>query len=229
DLVAMVAARTGTRLDIDIPIFGFARRMTAYKRPDLLFNDIERLRAVHERRPFQIVLAGKAHPHDDAGKDLIHRLHELIRDLAPRIEIVFLANYDLDIARTLVAGSDVWLNTPAPPLEASGTSGMKAAVNGVLNLSSLDGWWVEACIEGVTGWAIEDHGTHAAACALYDKMEHTVLPLYHDDRARWIWMMKQAVGKIASYFNSHRMMRRYAAEAYILRRSAVRVPINGSR
>ena len=222
ELIEMVAARAQVQLDPEQPVLGFARRMTAYKRPDLLFADLARLRDIHARQPYQIVLAGKAHPRDQPGKDLIRRIHELIRELAPRIRIVFLANFDLDIARRLVAGADVWLNTPLPPLEASGTSGMKAALNGVLNLSVLDGWWVEACIEGVTGWAIEDHQRDASV-ALYDKLEHTVLPLYYHDRARWIWMMKQSISKIGSYFNSHRMMRRYAAEAYIQRRPAVRV------
>ncbi|HSE12608.1 MAG TPA: alpha-glucan family phosphorylase, partial [Rudaea sp.] len=129
DLLAMVAARTGVQLDPIQPVFGFARRMTAYKRPDLLFTDIERLRAIHAHWPFQIVLAGKAHPHDQRGKDLVRRLHELIRELAPDLPMVFIPNYDLEIAKVLVAGADVWLNTPQPPLEASGTSGMKAAIN----------------------------------------------------------------------------------------------------
>jgi glycogen phosphorylase len=124
------------------------------------------------------------------------------------------------IAARLVSGADIWLNTPLPPLEASGTSGMKAALNGVLNLSVLDGWWLEAHIEGVTGWAIGDgdvrSGVHAGdADDLYRKLEQVVLPLYYDDRPRWIWMMKQAISKIGSYFNSTRMMRRYATEAYI--------------
>jgi starch phosphorylase len=122
----------------------------------------------------------------------------------------------------LVPGVDVWLNTPEPPLEASGTSGMKAAANGVLNLSVLDGWWVEAWIEGVTGWAIgEDgagNGNHDAPGPedLYNKLDSAVLPIYYDDRTRWIWMMKQSIGKIAYYFNSQRMMRRYASEAYLI-------------
>jgi starch phosphorylase len=125
----------------------------------------------------------------------------------------------MDLAKCLVAGSDVWLNTPVPPLEASGTSGMKAALNGVLNLSVLDGWWIEACIDGANGWAIgTDEGAGSEqdhAAALYDMLEKTVLPLYHDDADKWRWMMKQAIGTIASYFNSQRMMRRYAAEAYL--------------
>jgi len=124
----------------------------------------------------------------------------------------------MDLARPLTSGSDIWLNTPLPPLEASGTSGMKAALNGVLNLGVLDGWWMEACIDGTTGWAIGDANLGTAgddADDLYRKLESDVLPLFYSDRARWIWMMKQSISKIASYFNSQRMMRRYASEAYL--------------
>lgn len=225
DLVAEVARRTGTALDPGLPLIGFARRMTAYKRPDLLFADLQRLKGIHARHPFQVVLAGKAHPSDGPGKALIHRIHRQIRELAPELTMVFVPNYETALAKYLVSGVDIWLNTPTPPLEASGTSGMKAALNGVLNLSVLDGWWLEACVEGVTGWAIGrdgdarvDHAEGPAAANaddLYTKLEHVVLPLYHHDRERWIWMMCQAIAKIACYFNTQRMMRRYAAEAYI--------------
>jgi starch phosphorylase len=131
--------------------------------------------------------------------------------------MAFLPNYDLTLAKVLAAGADIWLNTPVPPMEASGTSGMKAALNGVLNLSVLDGWWIEACIEGVTGWAIgRDDGKHDDdAVNLYETLEEKILPLYHDDRGRWTWMMKQAISKIGPRFNSQRMMRRYASEAYL--------------
>ncbi len=212
DLCDFVREQTGVTLDPAIPIIGFARRMTGYKRPDLLFGDLERLKSIAEKYPFQLVFAGKAHPADAAGKESLHHIHDAMRELAGRVSVVFLPNYDMALAQVLVAGADVWLNNPLPPLEASGTSGMKAAVNGGLNLSMLDGWWVEGCIEGVTGWAIDDA---ADAGPLYDKLEQIVLPLYYEDRARWIWMMKQAISKIACYFNSHRMMRRYAAEAYL--------------
>ena len=199
-------------------ILGLARRMTAYKRPDLLFADLERLKAIARSRLFQIVLAGKAHPRDEGGKRLIETLHNHMRTLRDVIPIAYLPDYDLDTALALVSGSDVWLNTPLPPMEASGTSGMKAAFNGVPSLSVLDGWWVEGCIEGVTGWAIGDGGREHDAAALYDKLEQTVLPLYYGYEAEpggWIRVMKGAISKNASYFNSHRMMRRYAAEAYI--------------
>ncbi|GIK83274.1 MAG: alpha-glucan phosphorylase [Alphaproteobacteria bacterium] len=215
DLLAEIARTTGVALDPEAPVIGFARRMTGYKRPDLLFTDIDRLRAIHAAHPFQLVMAGKAHPRDEGGKQLIRDVHHHMRRLAGEIPIVFLPNYDMALARLLVAGADIWLNTPLPPLEASGTSGMKAGLNGVLNLGTLDGWWLEACIEGVTGWAIGRDGDGAHAQALYEKLDQAVLPLYHRDRGRWIWMMKQSISKIGARFNSQRMMRRYASEAYL--------------
>jgi len=217
-LIEKVKALTGVQLSLHLPVFGFARRMTAYKRPDLLFTDLARLKAIADEHPFQLVLAGKAHPRDDGGKRLIEMLHAYMRELADSITIAYLPNYNLDIAQALTAGVDVWLNTPLRPLEASGTSGMKAAFNGVPQLSVLDGWWVEGCIEGVTGWAIGDSSESKNsddAETLYRKLEQVVLPLYNSDRAGWIGVMKGAISKNACYFNSHRMMRRYATEAYI--------------
>lgn len=219
-LLAYVKETAHVALRLDVPVIGFARRMTGYKRPTLLFSDTERLLAIARKRPFQVVFAGMAHPHDGEGQHLIELIHQRVRDLSPTISMVFLPNYDMQIAARLVAGADIWLNTPLPPLEASGTSGMKAAVNGVLNLSVLDGWWAEAHIEGVTGWAIGNDASGPAthdsdAADLYRKLEDVVLPLYYDDRPRWIWMMKQSISKIGGYFNSTRMMRRYATEAYI--------------
>jgi starch phosphorylase len=213
-LIEKVHELTGITLHPKVPILGFARRMTPYKRPDLLFADLERVRAIARRRSFQVVLAGKAHPHDEGGKHLIAQLHAHARELAGAIPVAYLPDYDMALAQTLVAGVDLWLNTPVPPLEASGTSGMKAAFNGVPQLSVLDGWWIEGCIEGVTGWGIGDDD---AAHALYDKLETVVLPLYYgygEDAGAWIKVMKGAISKNASYFNSHRMMRRYATEAY---------------
>lgn len=218
DLITRVKADCGVALQPDALIIGFARRMTGYKRPDLLFADVERLLAVVKKHPLQVVFAGKAHPKDDDGKRLIERINNHISDLSDRVTLAFLPNYDLSIAATLVAGSDIWLNTPLPPLEASGTSGMKAALNGILNLSVRDGWWAEACIEGVTGWAIDgtaEANADADADALYAKLSEQVLPLFYNDRDHWIWMMKQAISKIGSYFNSQRMVRRYATEAYL--------------
>jgi len=210
-LIEKVRTLTGIALQPQNTLLGFARRMTAYKRPDLLFFDLERLKRIAEKYPFQIVLAGKAHPRDEEGKRLIERLHACARALRGTVPVAFLPNYDMALAQLLVAGVDVWLNTPLPPLEASGTSGMKAAFNGVPSLSVADGWWIEGCIEGVTGWAIAD------AAELYDKLEHVVLPLNAPvaDSAAWPKLMKGAIAKNASYFNSHRMMRRYATEAYL--------------
>lgn len=218
-LLDRVKETTGSTLDPSKPIFGFARRMTAYKRPDLIFSDLERLRSIAKQRPFQLVMAGKAHPNDEGGKHLIERLHLYMRELGDDLPMVFLHGYDMHLALDMVSGVDVWLNTPLRPLEASGTSGMKAAFNGVPSLSVMDGWWLEGCVEGVTGWAI---GTSEICCEsddqqdFYNKLENKVLPLYYGDRAGWIAVMKGAIGKNASVFNSHRMIRRYAAEAYML-------------
>ncbi len=218
-LVKETRRLAGVQLDPDLPIIGFARRMTAYKRPTLLFSDLQRLRAVAERHPFQVVLAGKAHPLDHAGKELIQTLYRYQTSLAPGIRVAYLPDYDMGVALSMVSGSDIWLNTPLRPLEASGTSGMKASLNAVPNLSVLDGWWAEGCIEGITGWSIGTAATPEVnaedAHKLYDKLEHTVLPLFADERCGWISVMKGAISKIAYYFNSHRMMRRYATGAYI--------------
>jgi starch phosphorylase len=218
-LIEKIAATTGVTLHPKVPIIGFARRMTAYKRPDLLFSDLARLKQIAQQWPFQIVLAGKAHPHDTQGKRLIDSVNQLAAHGDTGIPMVFVPNYDMALARLCVSGADVWLNTPLRPLEASGTSGMKAAFNGVPSLSILDGWLIEGCIEGVTGWAIgnsEYDDNDNDATALYDKLEQVVLPLYYyAERARWIAVMKGAISKNASYFNSHRMMRRYVTEAYI--------------
>jgi starch phosphorylase len=200
-----------------VPILAFARRMTGYKRPHLLLDDPDRLVAIARRQPFQIVFAGKAHPRDQGGKELVARLYEDIQRLCGTVPMAFLPGYDIALARKLVSDADVWLNTPQPPLEASGTSGMKAALNGVPSLSVLDGWWVEGCIEGVTGWAIGAEGdapeTHGKA--LYDKLESTVLPLFHRDPTAWARVMTGAISKVGAVFTAHRMMRRYAAEAYL--------------
>lgn len=216
-LIETVRTASGMSLDPNYPILGFARRMTAYKRPDLLFADLERLKAIARLFPFQLVLAGKAHPHDGEGKRLIELLHDHMRKLAGIIPIAYFPNYGMEVALAMVSGVDVWLNTPLRPLEASGTSGMKAAFNGVPSLSVLDGWWIEGCIEGVTGWAVgdsEESANGGDAAALYTKLEQVVLPLYRD-RTGWISVMKGAISTNASFFNSHRMMRHYATGSYI--------------
>lgn len=215
-LIDRIKELCGIELEQGILTLGFARRMTAYKRPNLLFSDPGRLRAIAQRRPLQIVFAGKAHPRDEPGKRLIEQLHGHMRELSGAIRIAYLPNYEMVLAAAMVAGVDVWLNTPLPPWEASGTSGMKATFNGVPNLSVLDGWWAEGRIEGITGWGIGDGGPgEDDAAALYDKLERVVLPLYYENRSGWIAVMKGAIAKNASYFNSHRMLRRYTSDAYV--------------
>ncbi len=218
-LLDAVRRLTGVSLDPEVATLGFARRMTAYKRPDLLFSDLGRLKAIAQRHPIQIVMAGKAHPNDSGGKALIERLFRMRDELSGAIRMVFLPNYNMHLGHLLTSGVDLWLNNPLRPLEASGTSGMKAAFNGVPNLSVLDGWWMEGCIEGVTGWAVGNGGGAESnggdAQALYATLENKVLPLFYEDRAGWIRVMQGAIAKNAYYFNSHRMMRRYATAAYI--------------
>jgi starch phosphorylase len=196
---------------------GFARRMTAYKRPSLLFGDLARLRRLAQRYPMQVVLSGKAHPADAEGKRQIAQLHAHAKALADVLPVVFVPGYDMELGRLVTAGCDVWLNTPQRPLEASGTSGMKAALNGVPNLSVLDGWWLEGWIEGVTGWAVGDDGPHdpqADQEALYRTLEDVVLPLWHDAPQEWVKVMRGAIVHNGALFHSHRMLRRYATEAY---------------
>lgn len=222
-LFEMVLQKTGVKFDLDILTIGFARRATAYKRPHLLFYDIERLIKIGKGK-IQIIYGGKAHPHDYEGKKIIKRIFELANNLKDKIKLVYLPNYNMEVAQRLVSGVDVWLNTPQRPLEASGTSGMKAAHNGVINFSVLDGWWIEGYIEGVTGWSIGKHHstddhfidtTPSDAEDLYYKLEHEIIPTYYNDRQKWCFMTKNSISKIAYYFNTHRMMRRYVTEAYL--------------
>ncbi len=214
---------TGTRLDPDTLTIGFARRFATYKRGNLIFHDVERLCQLGEGK-LQLIFAGKAHPRDEPGKSLIQKIFRHKEELKGRIEVVYLENYNMDVAGRLIPGVDLWLNTPVRPLEASGTSGMKAALNGVPNFSILDGWWIEGHIEGVTGWSIGAPPTeiapdfnHSAEDAkdLYDKLESVIMPLFYTDKPAWAQVMKNAIGKNAYYFNTHVMMRRYVTEAYI--------------
>jgi starch phosphorylase len=223
-LIRFVRERSGVQLDLDVLTLGFARRATGYKRATMLFSNLKRLEEVNRVGKIQVVYAGKAHPNDWMGKRLIEEIHELKENLKDLMKIVYLENYDLQMAAKLTSGVDVWLNTPIPPFEASGTSGMKATHNGVINFSVLDGWWVEGCIEGVTGWAIgpcpkekldEAERRRREIIELYTKLEYLIVPKFYHNRDDWIQMMKNSIGKVAYYFNSHRMMRRYASEAYL--------------
>ena len=222
-MINRIRERTGIELSPDILTIGFARRATSYKRADLLFSDIERLGRIGNGK-LQIVYSGKAHPEDEPGKDLIRRIFAHAKELSGKVTIVYLPDYNMETACCLVAGVDLWLNTPLRPMEASGTSGMKAAHNGVPNFSVLDGWWIEGHIEGITGWSIGPHpdeerseGYNGTGDAedLYGKLESVIMPLYYNDRPGWIRVMKDAIGKNAYFFNSHRMMRRYVTHAYI--------------
>jgi len=215
--------RTGIELDEESFTMGFARRSAAYKRADMLFDDQNRLRRIyHEAGPFQIVFAGKAHPADQVGKDVIRRIFRAAKALQDTIPVVYLADYDIELCRLLTSGCDVWLNTPEPPMEASGTSGMKAALNGVPSLSILDGWWTEGWIEGTTGWAIgkmsrgipQPTDRAADVSLLYDKLQYVILPLYYHDRSRYIDVMRHAIAVNGSFFNTQRMMSQYVLKAY---------------
>ena len=220
-LLEVIHRRTGQRLRQDVLTLGFARRATAYKRPQLIFSDLERLRSLARARPLQIVFAGKAHPRDEGGKAGIRAVFEAAERLGQELPVVYLADYDLELALQLVAGVDVWLNTPQRPQEASGTSGMKAAHNGVPSLSVLDGWWREGHVEGVTGWSIggltpaEGPEADAADAAdLYRKLELSVGPQFYERRAEWSVVMRQCIALNASFFNTHRMLHQYLAHAY---------------
>ena len=223
-LFAYIREKAHIDLDPQILTLGFARRSTPYKRPDLLLSDPGRLEAIAARvGKLQIIFGGKAHPNDSGGKEIIQRIFRMKNVARSGVRIIYLENYDMQLARLMTAGVDVWLNTPLPPLEASGTSGMKAALNGVASLSILDGWWLEGCIEGVTGWAIGDHHVSTAAEAdrnvrdatsLYDQLELVVAPLFYRERPRFIEVMRHAIALNGSFFNTQRMVQQYVSKAY---------------
>jgi starch phosphorylase len=216
-LLAEVAARTSLVLNPRVLTLGFARRAATYKRATLLFTDPERLaRIATAAGGLQILFAGKAHPQDEPGKALIHSVIEAAVKLSnDMLRIVYLENYDWSLGALLTAGVDVWVNTPRRPYEASGTSGMKAALNGVPSLSILDGWWIEGCIEGVTGWAIEDGANDAEeADSLYHKLETAVVPLHLDAPGKWARLMRNTLAFNGSFFNTNRMVKQYTRNAY---------------
>ena len=222
-LIRCVNDATGGALDADTFTIGFARRATPWKRADLLFWDAPRLAAIHSRvGAFQIIYGGKAHPRDEPGKAMIRKVFEIKAVLGQKIKLIYLEEYDMRLARLMTAGADLWLNTPQAPLEASGTSGMKAAINGVPSLSILDGWWLEGRIDGVTGWAIggdvsgveTDDDRAADADSLYGKLEHVILPMFYTDRDRYLEIMRHAIALNGSFFNTERMMDQYVRKAY---------------
>jgi starch phosphorylase len=236
-LIQHVNHETNAGMDVDVFTIGFARRAAAYKRGDLLFQDITRLKSIASNTGlFQIVYAGKAHPNDHEGKELIQRIYNAAEALKPEIKVAYLQNYDMELGKLMTSGVDLWLNTPQPPLEASGTSGMKAALNGVPSLSVLDGWWIEGHIEGVTGWSIGrndggandiHHDSSQDASFLYDKLEQVILPAFYGEGAscsqsacscrgqdRFIDVMRHAIALNGSFFNTHRMIQQYVLNAY---------------
>ncbi len=223
-LLERVNHETGAGMKEAVLTLGFARRAATYKRADLLFRDLDRLRAIAARTGrFQVVFAGKAHPRDEGGKELIQHIFQARDALRDHVRVAYLANYDWDLGRLLTAGADVWVNTPQPPMEASGTSGMKAAINGVPSLSVLDGWWIEGCIEGITGWALGERcdlmpaGSDRRDCdaeSLYDKLEHVVLPLYYKQHGRFLDVMRHAMALNGAFFNTQRMVLQYVLKAY---------------
>jgi len=217
--------QTHSQVDLDPEIFtvGFARRITAYKRPDLLFQDVERLRQiVRDVGRLQVLCAGKAHPNDRDGKLIIQQIFKMKEVLKDDLVVVFIPNYDLEAAKWMTAGVDLWLNTPQPPLEASGTSGMKAALNGIPSLSVLDGWWIEGHIEGVTGWCIGNKAGSSPtaldrehdALSLYQKIEQVILPMFYGHRDQFIDVMRHAIAINGSFFNTQRMLQQYVLHAY---------------
>lgn len=221
-LLELVLRDTGVELQPDVLTIGFARRAATYKRADLVFSDVKRLLEIGAGK-IQFVFSGKAHPHDEPGKDILQKIHNISKELGKSLPVVFIENYNMGPAKLITAGVDLWLNTPMRPHEASGTSGMKCVHNGVLNFSILDGWWIEGCCEGRTGWAIGaaptendcgDYSSDDDAADLYNKLERNILPTYYGDRQGWIHMMKLAISINASYFNTHRTVKEYCEKAY---------------
>ncbi len=222
-LLQEVTTRAGQTLNPGTFTIGFARRAASYKRADLIFSDIERLRRLTDHvGPIQLIYAGKAHPDDEPGKDVIRRIFGAHRELDGEIPVVYLEDYDMELGAYVCAGVDLWLNTPEQPMEASGTSGMKAALNGVPSLSVLDGWWIEGHVEGVTGWSIGDDpwDGHVSAeeegDSLYSKLESTIVPMFYGARERYNEVMRSAIELNGSFFNTERMVRQYATDAYRL-------------
>src|ERR1700686_3466245 len=226
DLLETVRKKTGLKFDPEAFTIGFARRATGYKRADLILADLDRLRQIAKNAGhFQIIYAGKAHPNDGGGKDIIRRIYQAKKALRKTVPVVFLDDYNMELGGKITSGVDLWLNTLQYPLEASGTSGMKAALNGVPSLSILDGWWVEGHIEGITGWAIGEAGHGGAAAivtdndgeadSLYSKLEHVILPLFYRDRSAYLNVMRHTMAINGAFFNTRRMVQEYITQAYL--------------
>ena len=214
-LIDFIEAKNGVRLDEEKLIIGFSRRAAPYKRSDFIFSDLSIVEPLLLEKKFQIVFSGKAHPLDDVGKLIVKNLVAMSRKYPKAV--VFLENYDMSIGRMLTRGSDIWLNNPRRPLEASGTSGMKASMNGVLNLSILDGWWPEACVHGVTGWQFGDGFEHEEEeiqdahdlKALYKVLLEEVIPTYYENKSAWMDMMRESILQTKEPFAVKRMLEEY--------------------
>jgi starch phosphorylase len=221
DLLAEVKRRTNVQLDPNMMTIGFARRAAMYKRADLLFSDLSRLKSIATQAgPFQVIYGGKSHPWDGGGKALIRAIFQAAEALRDTVQVVYLEEYDMALAKYLCAGVDLWLNTPQKPAEASGTSGMKAALNGVPSLSILDGWWIEGNVEGVTGWAIGDSWETESnpakeTASLYDKLERVVLPMYYTRPIEFAKVMRSVIALNGSFYNAQRMLSQYVENAYV--------------
>ncbi|HJX05292.1 MAG TPA: alpha-glucan family phosphorylase, partial [Candidatus Nanoarchaeia archaeon] len=221
-LIRFVNKNYHVRMDKDTFTIGFARRAATYKRGDMLLTDVNRLLKIAEKsKGIQIIYAGKAHPRDTAGKELIKNIITKMKEVSHKIRVCYVKNYDIGVAKLLVSGVDLWLNTPQRPHEASGTSGMKAAHNGVLHFSVLDGWWLEGHIENVTGWSIGMHpdiskeNIHEEDVEdMYTKLEYIIIPRFYEERDKWVEMMKHAIAINGSFFNTHRMVQQYVLNAY---------------
>jgi len=220
ELLMEVAKRTGVRLDPRALTIGFARRATPYKRADLMLRDRDRLRRIaHDVGTLQFICAGKAHPSDEPGKEMIRRVTQAAHELKPHVTVLYMENYDMTLGRLMCAGVDLWVNTPHKPQEASGTSGMKAALNGVPSLSVLDGWWIEGYIEGVTGWAVGDSWESESdvwkeSVSLQDKLEYIIVPMFYHRPMEFAAVMRSAISLNGSFFNAQRMISQYLLNAY---------------
>ncbi|UCB59554.1 MAG: alpha-glucan family phosphorylase [Thermoplasmatales archaeon] len=222
NLINFVNERYNVGMTYDDFTIGFARRQTAYKRPDLLISDPNRLMHIADKvGPIQIIYSGKAHPKDGSGKDSIKKIYNAMKSISGKVKITYIHNYDMKIGKMMTSGVDLWLNTPRRPREASGTSGMKAAHNGIPQFSTLDGWWLEGCIENITGWAIgpektqeEESDDKIDRYDLYDKLENWIIPKFYNDRDNWIRTMRSCIAINASFFNTNRMIQQYVLNAY---------------
>ncbi|HVQ01463.1 MAG TPA: alpha-glucan family phosphorylase [Candidatus Thermoplasmatota archaeon] len=223
-LIDFVNGRYNIGMNYDHFTIGFARRQTAYKRPELLISDPQRLMSIAERAgPIQIIYAGKAHPKDGTGKDTIKKIFSAMKTINGKVKMAYIHNYDMAVSKLMTAGVDLWLNTPRRPQEASGTSGMKAAHNGVPQLSTLDGWWIEGRVENITGWAIGTRKSNEREsdddndrADLYNKLESWIIPKFYKDRDNWIRTMRSCIAINASFFNTNRMIEQYVLNAYFM-------------